>query len=599
MDCIKCGSAMAFRTGRWGNFWGCTNFPRCKNTIAIKGSGKVIAKKEVEQPDSVALVAGSDQQEKIWDFMQNGTGHAVVHACPGTGKTFSTVQGCARLDTSKQSVIYFAFNKNIRDEMLTKAPKGVTVRGLNQFGHQIVTKAFKGAKFDDNKYYKMYNSMFPASTPEETKVQIYGAFKAKELVNLCQSYHLDGTNEDELFEIINRHEVRLPVVLSKKIVNAIPLLLEEGKKAKVVNEKTVFSFTYGDQLWLPVVLDLPTPQYDMICIDEAQDLNVIQHHLVMKAMHANTRVIVVGDENQAIYAFRGADADSMRTMADLLISNGGTVSHFPLTKTFRCGKKIVDVAKQFVPEIEANDTNPDGEVSNVNLQESLEELDNGDMVLCRMNAPLVKLGYKLMRKHKKVRFVGKPFGEQIVGLVEGLEPKDITDLHSKLNAYEDKEMKKLEEKKLKGDKIEIKMADLSDKMDCIRVFLSNYELNNFISCTDGSVSDLLKALRDFYLSDTFDADAITLSSIHRAKGTERDRVFYLMPDIGFKELTPEEEKQEQNLKFVAVTRAKHHLFFLNTTKEELGQLDQERINLIEDRQSMEEDGMEIGLANVM
>jgi len=262
-------------------------------------------------------------------------------------------------------------------------------------------------------------------------------------------------------------------------------------------------------------------------------LNVIQHHLVMKAMHANTRVIVVGDENQAIYAFRGADADSMRTMADLLIAHGGTVSHFPLTKTFRCGKKIVDVAKQFVPEIEANDTNPDGEVSNVNLQESLEEIDNGDMVLCRMNAPLVKLGYKLMRKHKKVRFVGKPFGEQIVG------------------------------------------------------------------CTDGSVSDLLRSLRDFYLSDSFDADAITLSSIHRAKGTERDRVFYLMPDIGFKELSPEEEKQEQNLKFVAVTRAKHHLFFLNTTKDELGQLDQERINLIEDRQDLEEDGVEIGLANAV
>ena len=597
MDCIKCGSGMAFRTGRWGNFWGCTNFPRCKNTIAIKGSGKVIAK-EIEQPDSVSLIAGSDQQEKIWEFMKNGTGHAVVHACPGTGKTFSTVQGCARLDTSKQSVIYFAFNKTIRDEMLTKAPKGVTVRGLNQFGHQIVTKAFKGAKFDDNKYYKMYNQMFPASTPEETKVQIYGAFKAKELVNLCQSYHIDGRNEDELFELINRHDIRLPAVLSKKIVSAIPELLEAGKKPKVVNEKTVFSFTYGDQLWLPVVLDLPTPQYDMICIDEAQDLNVIQHHLVMRAMYPTTRVIVVGDENQAIYAFRGADADSMRTMSDLLIANGGTVSHFPLTKTFRCGKRIVDVAKQFVPEIEANDTNPEGEVSDVNLLESLEEIDNGDMVLCRMNAPLVKLGYKLMRKHKKVRFVGKPFGEQIVGLVEGFEPKDINDLHSKINAYEDKEMRKLEEKKLKGDKIEIKMADLSDKMDCIRVFLSNYEMNSFLSCKNGSISDLLASLRDFYLSDTIDADSITLSSIHRAKGTERDRVFYLMPDIGFKDLTPEEEKQELNLKFVAITRAKNHLFFLNTTKDELGALDKEQIALMDDKEQSE-DGLEISLANAV
>lgn len=597
MNCTKCGNDMAFRTSRWGNFWGCTNFPRCKNTLPIKGSGKVVVKQEVEQPDSVTLLKGSDQQEKIWEFMKTGTGHAIVHACPGTGKTFSTVQGCARIDTNYISVIYFAFNKNIRDEMLTKAPKGVTVRGLNQFGHQIVTKAFKGAKFDDNKYYKMYNQMFPASTPEETKVQIYGAFKAKELVNLCQSYYIDGTNEDELFEIINKHDVRLPQVLSKKIVDAIPDMLEAGKSPKTVNGKTVFSFTYGDQLWLPVVLDLPTPQFDMICIDEAQDLNLIQHHLVMKAMHDNTRVIVVGDENQAIYAFRGADADSMKTMSDLLVERGGTVSHFPLTKTFRCGKKIVDVAKQYVPEIEANDTNPDGAVSNINLEMSMDELDLGDMVLCRMNAPLVKLGYRLMRKHKKVRFVGKPFGEQIVGLVEGLEPVDINDLHNKINNYEDKEMAKLEEKRLNGAKVELKIADLSDKIDCIRVFLSNYEVSNFISGKDDSISDLLKALRDFYLSDSFDTDAITLSSIHRAKGTERDRVFYLMPDISFKELTPEEEKQEQNLKFVAVTRAKNHLFFLNTTKDELNAMDSEQIAMEEE--AMEDEDSQIELANVV
>ena len=81
MNCTKCGNAMAFRSGRFGNFWGCTNYPKCKNTIAVKGSGKILVKKEVEQPDSITLVKGSDQQEKLWDYIRNGSGHAVVHAC--------------------------------------------------------------------------------------------------------------------------------------------------------------------------------------------------------------------------------------------------------------------------------------------------------------------------------------------------------------------------------------------------------------------------------------------------------------------------------------------------------------------------------------
>lgn len=587
MDCVKCGSGMAFRTGRFGNFWGCTNFPRCKNTVAIKGSGKILTKVAVEQPDTVELVKGTDQQEKIWDFMQNGTGHAVVHALAGTGKTFSTVQGCARLDTSKVSVIYLAFNNNIRDEMLTKAPKGVLVRGLNQFGHSIVKDAFKNSKFDDNKYYKLYNQMFPASTPEEIKVQTMGAFKAKEIVSLCQSYHIDGTDEAKLYEIVNKHEVRMPQALTAKILKSIPDLLEAGKKPMKVTDKKgtkeVMLFTFGDQLWLPVVLDLPTPQYDYICIDEAQDLNVIQHHLVMRAMHKQTRLLVVGDENQAIYAFRGADADSMKTMANLLVEKGGTVSHFPLTKTFRCGKNIVEVAKLYVPEIEAFESNAEGEVAEISLDPALDEIEGGDLVLCRMNAPLVKLGYKLMRKHKKVRFVGKAFGEEIVGLVEAFMPTDLTDLHFKLNAYESKEMAKLDEKEASGLNVTMRRADVTDKIDCVRVFLSHYQMNAFLNGDDLDIKRILIALREFYCSEVIDADSITLSSIHRAKGTERDRVFWLMPDIGFKDLSPEDEQQEQNLKFVAVTRAKHNLFFLNTTKDELSGMDKEQIALAEDR----------------
>ena len=552
MDCPKCGSSMAFRSGRFGNFWGCTNYPTCKSTIAIKGSAKKFEKKENLQPESIQLIKGSDQQEKLWDYMRNGTGHAVVHACPGTGKTFSLVQGTARLDLSAQSVVYLAFNNSIRDEMLEKAPKGVTVLGLNQFGHRICTSHFKRTKVDDNKYYKLYNELFPAESPDQNKIQYYCAVKAKELVGFCQSYMIDG-NEDDLREIIEKHDIRMPKDFSQKVIDAIPKLLEEGKKR-------TGTITFSDQLWLPVVLDLPTPQFDIVTIDEAQDLNKVQHHLVMRAMHKNTRVIVVGDENQAIYGFRGADSDSMDSMAIMLGTTGREVVHFPLTKTWRCGKKIVELAKEYFPEIEAHESNPEGDVATLDLEDTEDGFSVGDMILCRMNGPLVRLGYRLMRKGKKVYFQGKQFGENLVGLVEGFQAQSMEELMTKLSKYEDNQLDKLEEKKLAGGNVSLQKADLQDKMDCIRAFLASQD-------PEKPVSEIIEAMREFFCSNNAEKDAITLTSIHRAKGRERDRVFYFRPDISFEGLSEAEELEEKRLKFVAITRAKKYLCMVMADEE--------------------------------
>ena len=567
MECTSCNSSMVFRTGRFGNFWGCSNYPKCHNKLSIKGSGKVFVKKECMQPEHVNLIQGSEQQELLWEFMLHGKGHCVVHACPGTGKTFSLVQGTARLDREKHSVLYLAFNNTIKDEMLTKAPKGVEVRGINQFGYQIITKAFKNTKVDDNKYFKLYNKFFPAISREELKCQTSSAFKVKELVNLCQAYFTDGNDEEKLAEIISKHDIRLPSPQEDKIVKAISKLLVIGKE----NVKTI---TFGDQLWLPVVLDLPTPQYDYVCVDEAQDLNAIQHLLIIRTLHSNSRAIIVGDENQAIYSFRGADSNSMDSMTEYLNDTGKDVQHFPLTKTWRCGKNIVQFAKQYVPQIEAHESNPDGKViDSFDLDFALNDIAVGDMVLCRMNAPLLSLGYKLMRKNKRVCFVGKPFGEAILGLAETFNATDIVDLQVKLNAYEDKETQKLLDKKNQGSKIGRKLEDLSDKVDCIRTYLSMQKENV-------AVEIFYAEMRKFFCSETMDPDAITLTSIHKAKGTERDRVFYFMPDISFANMTEGEMKEEENLKFVAITRAKNYLCMVHCTKEQLKEHSQDELEIM-------------------
>ena len=66
-------------------------------------------------------------------------------------------------------------------------------------------------------------------------------------------------------------------------------------------------------------------------------------------------MFVIGDDKQAIYGFCGADSGSLFRLKDELDAK---VLH--LTKTFRCGKAIVEEAKQFVPDFQAAQTNCDG-----------------------------------------------------------------------------------------------------------------------------------------------------------------------------------------------------------------------------------------------
>ena len=36
LDIDTCGTRMKLRTGKYGNFWGCTNYPNCKASVSTK-----------------------------------------------------------------------------------------------------------------------------------------------------------------------------------------------------------------------------------------------------------------------------------------------------------------------------------------------------------------------------------------------------------------------------------------------------------------------------------------------------------------------------------------------------------------------------------
>lgn len=261
--------------------------------------------------------------------------------------------------------------------------------------------------------------------------------------------------------------------------------------------------------------------------------------------------------HNCIYSFQGSDYMSFKELKKL----PNTVS-LPLSISYRCPKKVVRLANRFAPDMEAKEDAIDGEVAyNVDIS----DISDGDMVLCRNNAPLLQLYCELYKLGKPSYICGKDIGTNLIGIIRKTKEKELnksllkSGLFSKLynNLFNDIDTK------MKKSNISFEMAlddiSISQEYDTIQALEAISDSCNDTECLIDRISSLFSDEK---------LKGITLSTIHKAKGLEADNVYIccpsLLPSRSAKE--PWEIKQEANLEYVAYTRAKKKLCFLNEDK---------------------------------
>ena len=260
-------------------------------------------------------------------------------------------------------------------------------------------------------------------------------------------------------------------------------------------------------------------------------------------MKPDSRLIAVGDPAQAIYGFRGADSNSI----DMIVSEFGC-TRLPLTVSYRCPKNVVQHARKWVGHIEAAPNAIDGSVIH------LDKWDNKvfgptDLVLCRTTAPIIKLAYSMLKDHIGVRIMGREIGEGLKSLVKKMNAHGITKLVEKLEVYTTREVEKAIAKRQ-----DEKAGSIRDKSDCIM------SLINGMPETARTIPALFDII-DRLFSDK--ANVTLLSTIHKAKGLEAKKVYWLNSSKVIKWAKQEWQlKQENNLRYVATTRAMHELVLI-------------------------------------
>jgi superfamily I DNA/RNA helicase len=558
--------------------------------------------------NATGLTKASDYQVAIFEFIAEQlskyaqgqpTNSLVVEAVAGSGKT-TTVVAAAKLTKIEQivsmlngrnlRVLFLAFNKSIAVELGSRLGDAADAKTLNSLGHGIYSRWAQaehgGVELDRYKTNKLMRELF-----RREQIQGYGD-DVRFLVSMCKSLGAvpEGINgfksvngvstSDQDLLAICRHFSRFVRAEDRPTVFGMvrTVLTESLKKEKVID--------FDDQKYMTTTMRfggaaLPAFKYDVVILDEVQDVNAVDIALVKMVLKKNGIVIGVGDSRQAIYGFRGADTRSIENFKEAF--NAKTL---PLAITYRCGSEIVKHAQEIVPSIEAAPNAHEGQVEHLDSY-TTDVFEAGDMILCRNNAPLLDFAFKLLAARIPVFVKGRDIGGNLIGQIEKLvgtekwvpnpnrpgkkmktvsvEGQTTTALAEALAEWRDTQIEIILKENQDDEE---SVQRINDQADTLRVFID--------ANTDGKVSSVIEDIRGLFDMDgNEETDAnkfgghVVLSTVHKSKGLEADRVFMLNYDLFYPrrlEALGEDSRQytqEANLDYVARTRARNYYGYIS------------------------------------
>lgn len=552
----------------------------------------------------------TEEQKRIFQFVEKENGHGIIDAVAGAGKT-TTIMECANFISNKSSILFCAFNNSIANEIEKKFRKrglnDVTVKTIHALGRNILqanNNTGRPITLENKKYRELLKnkdlqeSMLPHV---ETILEINGFEKnslddrkdfarinlsnriAERLLDINQKFRSTLTKENIVdFETMVIHygifnEIEAANRNFKKELNEYfechKMLLEAGNALS----KNTMVIDYTDMLYLPYKWNQsPTNKYDFLFIDECQDLSLSQLAVATKYGKSTGRILAVGDPRQSIYGFTGADIESFETVKEMT-----KAKQLPLTTCFRCPKKVIEMAKEIRADIVGNKTD-EGIINSIPFAEVVTLAKPGDLIISRLRAPLVIMVFSFIDKNIKVQIheeevkeiineIKSIFKQNELNVLISNLPGEFSSIKSDVTNRWRWIIEKNAERIIDSTERKLYIDNEKKYLETRLEFLHKKYEQWKNDCN--TLSEILERVKDFISATD---NPIKLSTIHRAKGLENDRVFILNYDeLPFFRLQQKdwEKTQELNLKYVAITRALKELFLIE--KKEIQKIEAE------------------------
>ncbi|MFN3334126.1 MAG: UvrD-helicase domain-containing protein, partial [Caldilinea sp.] len=269
----------------------------------------------------------------------------IVAAGPGTGKTRTLTVRIAHLirdlGASPESVLAITFTNKAAQEMRERlaallgaeAAARITVKTFHAFGAQLLYAHAAAAGLDPN---------FVILSDEERQLVIEQA-----------TPDLDARTRDAAVDAISttKNQLSAPETEFAALFDAYQAAL---RRANAVDFDDLIAVTVHLLENAPDVAAAVWQRYRWISVDEYQDVNAAQVRLLRLLTAGGANLCVIGDPDQAIYGFRGADR---RYFLEFLADYPGAV-RVQLTRNYRSQRAIVDAAQQVIAHNAGRDALP-------------------------------------------------------------------------------------------------------------------------------------------------------------------------------------------------------------------------------------------------
>lgn len=454
------------------------------------------------------------EQQQILEFVA-GNGNLMISALAGTGKTSTLEMIDAAVDGPH---LLLCFNRAIAKEAEKRVRSTTQVRTFNGLGHRIWATAInRKISLVKSKKLDIFREMTEAaSKPRRQEMwKLWDSVSAAvDMARALGYIPADHARADKAL----CSWTKVKDALDEATNQSVQTLTDQVLLASI---RMAYSgiIDYSDQTYMPALFGGAYPQFPLVMVDEWQDLSPINQAIVDKVCR-RSRIIGVGDEAQAIYAFRGATEDSIPQARTKF-----AMASLPLSLSFRCPSAVVENVRWRVPAFRA--AKMGGSV------ETGRSIADHGAVLCRNNAPLFALAVKLLVAGHKVDVSGVDLASRLSNIMTKLGPEDIPQ-GTVMTLIDSWEQSKVENGSKTGHDVAAAMRVFARQSKTLGGALATVR---HVAAQQGDIHFLTG---------------------HRAKGLEWDHVYHLDQHL------LREDGQDPNLRYVIDTRSKDRLTYIDS-----------------------------------
>jgi len=527
----------------------------------------------------MALAKPSIEQQAFINAAKRGD-NIVVVACAGSGKTTASLNllwQVAEMYPNKR-LLYVAFQnevttdikKKIKENIPSSIANQIDVRTSYSLGYELLKEHYT-SELDVNgkvsslvswklgEVYKRYGGK-----TSDRAVSVYGEFSETKRL-LVQLYNIAQTRQ--VFDVpglarIEHERMLFPFPATEELFQVVIDAIAESKKWLTHGNwdgKKVHDFT--DMVAIAARMGFKSQtKYDVILIDEAQDVGEAQVKVIEAFSDTQTQWVVVGDPMQNIFGFAGAIHNRM----DLLKAKYNA-TQYSMPLSYRASQVVAKLAQEYVPDFRCLPTAPKGFIGNISASKAIDKMQEGDIVLARTIAQLLEVAIIALTTGKKVTFLGGNLKLQIKAALDDIKARfGFKDFKHSVELYVRESIEFLITKH--GDTNIDELRKEIELMGSGLISLYNFACSG--GCTDANFEAFVYEL---FVGDNEKkgkrTPSIRFLTGHRGKGLEAGRIFIIQPPNGNlpysnTKMSQQLQKEEIHLYYVMVTRSSHTVWFV-------------------------------------